>query len=695
MIPHCIFCKQSVLKKRFLCIVQLLTTACLLSAQTIPADRRGVLSDTIVYESFALPFTAEGWGEASDEESQMAEELMDVVGELADNPFNLNTATREDLEQLPFLTAEQIEELCEYLYKYGAMQTMGELAMITSLDAATRGLLLRCTYISSPPQQQRFPSMKELLRWGRSELATAARIPLYERHGDRNGYLGYRYRHWLRYTFTAGQHLRAGLVGAQDAGEPFFAGRNSTGYDHYSFYVALAKMGRLRQLVAGRYRLRFGMGLVMNNDFGLGKAATLSTLGRSTNTIRPHSSRSSANYLQGIASTVTLAKGLDLTGFVSYRKIDATRVKNSEAVSTIRTDGYHRTQTEMNYKENTVQTLGGGHINYSHGGLTIGATAFYTSLNRLLQPDTRQRYRQHYPQGDRFWNASVSYGYRRHRLQIAGETATGDCRAVATLNSATWQAADNLSLMILQRFYSYSYYSLFGQSFADGSRVQNESGIYLGVTWRPRRTLSIMAYTDFAHHPWDQYQVKAGAHSCDNLVSATWKHRHWTFAARYRLRMRERNNADDTALEWTTEQRARLSAGWQYRTWQVLTQADLAHVSQDEASLGYMFSTRVGYHYRRFNATLLLGYFNTHDYDSRLYVYEPGLRYEYTFPSYYGEGLRYAFMLRAVIDNHHRLTCIAKVGCTDYFDRDHISSSYQQIDRSSKTDIDLQVVWKF
>ena len=75
-------------------------------------------------------------------------------------------------------------------------------------------------------------------------------------------------------------------------------------------------------------------------------------------------------------------------------------------------------------------------------------------------------------------------GYRRHRLQIAGETATGDCRAVATLNSATWQAADNLSLMILQRFYSYSYYSLFGQSFADGSRVQNESGIYLGVTWK-------------------------------------------------------------------------------------------------------------------------------------------------------------------------------------------------------------------
>lgn len=679
-------------------ILLLLTALTPLSAQTaLPTqtDEREVANDTILYDPFLLPFPGEGWGESTDEESQMAEELLDVVNELAANPFNLNTATRDDLEQLPFLSDEQIEELCEYLYKYGSMQTVGELAMITSLDPTTRRLLLRCTYISEPPKQQRFPSVKELLRWSKSELATAVRIPLYERHGDRNGYLGYRYRHWMRYTFTAGQYLRAGLVGAQDAGEPFFAGRNSTGYDHYSFYVALAKMGRLKQLVAGRYRLRFGMGLTMNNDFGLGKAATLSTLGRSANTIRPHSSRSSANYLQGIASTVTLTKGLDVTGFLSYRKIDATRVKNSEAVSTIRTDGYHRTQNEMNYKENTAQTIGGGHINFTRGGFTLGATAFYTSFNRLLQPDTRQRYRQHYPQGDRFWNASVNYGYRSHRVQIAGETATGDCRAMATLNTVTWQAADNLTLMLLQRFYSYRYYSLFAQSFADGSRVQNESGIYLGATWRPRRTLSFVAYTDFAHHPWDQYQIKAGARSWDNLVEATWQRRHWTAHARYRLRMREHNNADNTALEWRTEQRARLSAGWQYRSWQVLTQADLARVSQDEASLGYMLSTRVGYQYRWLHATLLLGYFNTHDYDSRLYVYEPGLRYEYSFPSYYGKGLRYALMLRGVVDRNKRLTCIAKIGCTDYFDRDHISSSYQQIDRSSKTDIDLQVVWRF
>ena len=42
-----------------------------------------------------------------------------------------------------------------------------------------------------------------------------------------------------------------------------------------------------------------------------------------------------------------------------------------------------------------------------------------------------------------------------------------------------------------------------------------------------------------------------------------------------------------------------------------------------------------------------------------------------------------------------RLTLSAKVGVTDYFDRAVISSSYQQIDGSSQTDISLQAAYKF
>ena len=58
----------------------------------------------------------------------------------------------------------------------------------------------------------------------------------------------------------------------------------------------------------------------------------------------------------------------------------------------------------------------------------------------------------------------------------------------------------------------------------------------------------------------------------------------------------------------------------------------------------------------------------------------------------YGEGIRYWLMLRANAGRNLMLT--AKVGVTDYFDRTIISSSYQEIDRSSKTDVDIQLRWR-
>ena len=141
-------------------------------------------------------------------------------------------------------------------------------------------------------------------------------------------HLGYDVRHWLRYDFHLGEYVKAGLLASQDAGEPFFSNRNKAGYDFYSFYLLVRKMGRIKAAAVGRYRLRFGMGLVINNDYGFGKQASLATLGRTTGHVRAHSSRSEGNYLQGAAATINVTKGVDLSAFASYRDVDATPTKN-------------------------------------------------------------------------------------------------------------------------------------------------------------------------------------------------------------------------------------------------------------------------------------------------------------------------------------------------------------------------------
>ncbi len=626
-----------------------------------------------------------------DEDAELQESTYEALTDLAAHPINLNTATREDLERIPILNAQQIEEICEYLYRYAPMRSLNELMMIESLDYAHRQLLSYFVYVGAD-EKQGYPPLKKILHEGKNELLGTVQIPFYERKGDKDAYLGYPYKHWIRYTFNYGTYFKVGLIGSQDAGEPFLSRQNKWGYDYYSFYVALRKLGRLKTFVVGRYRLRCGVGLILNNDLGFGKMTTLSALGRSSNEIRGHVSRSESNYLQGTAATVSLSKGLDLTGFISYRDIDATLNQDGTAIQTILKTGYHRTQKEIDKKHNASQFLSGGNLHYFRNGFHIGWTGLYYALSKELKPITQQPFRRYYPQGKSFWNTSIDYGYISRRLTFQGETATGNCHAWATLNNSSVMLSSDFSLVALQRFYSYRYYSLYSQSFSEGGSIQNESGIYIGANWSPIRHLSLMAYTDIAYFAWQKYQASAPSHSRDYLLSMSWQSPSWTFLIKYRLKRREKDAPTGEGLIWKNEQRGRISAQWSSPIWTVKTQGDISYCQYGGKSLGWMVSENIGYTSQKWMIHALCGYFHTDDYLSRIYVYERSTLYNFSFPSFFGEGIRYAMIAQVKVIP--RLTFIVKLATTDYFDRNAIGSGLQKIDHSSQTDLTLQLKWR-
>lgn len=620
--------------------------------------------------------------------------------EMAQHPVNLNTATREELERMPFLTSSQVEDILFYIYRYGQLKSMSELTLISSIDWYQRQLMSCFFFVADDGSKPDFPSLKNIAQYGKHEVMGMLKVPFYERKGDASGtggYLGYPYKHGLRYQFRYGNSVKLGFVASQDAGEPFFGGRNTMGYDFYSFYLQVKNLGRWKNITLGRYRLNVGLGLILNNDFGFGKLSALTSLGRSASCIiRGHSSRSSANYLQGAAATYTLLKGLELTGFLSYRQIDATLSADGGGIKTILKTGLHRTVNEIAKQKVASNTLVGGNISYRHQGWHIGGTAFYTSFSLPLTPNKSQLYKRFAPEGNAFWNASISYGYISHRLTLSGETATGDCGSIATLNAASYLCSDHFTLMALHRFYSARYYSLFSNSFSEGSDVQDENGVYLGFTWIPALHWSITAYSDFAYFAWPKYQTRESTQSWDNLVNILFQpSRVLTVGGRFRYK--------DKA--GTTTGRLRLYATISQKRWSAKTSFDYT-MSQaestmknegDELSKGYMVSEHIGWEWKwkQLKGTLrgCLGYFHTSDFASRIYAYEPGLLYQMSFGSYYGEGIRYALVARSEIGSH--LLLIAKLGTTDYFDRSHISSGLQEISRSSQTDLEIQVKWKW
>ena len=300
--------------KRQILIISILALSTLCTAQTEPTTP----TTKHTWQGFFEQLT-----DYDDIDNGNLEELYDIMCELESSPIDLNSATDDDIQRLTFLNDEQREQLTEYLDRYRPLRSMGEIAMISSMDPLRMQLMRNFTYISEENRERSFPSINDILKYGKNEIVATTKVPFYNRKGDYNGYLGYKYKHWTRYKFQYGQYLQIGLLGTQDAGEPFFSNKNSMGYDHYAYYAIIRNLGRLKTLVAGQYKLRFGLGLAMNTGFNIGKTTSL-TMSTPANSITTNSSRSDAYYLQGVATTISVNPTLDLTAFASYRKIDAT-----------------------------------------------------------------------------------------------------------------------------------------------------------------------------------------------------------------------------------------------------------------------------------------------------------------------------------------------------------------------------------
>ena len=218
-------------------------------------------------------------------------------------PVNLNVATREQLEQFPFLSDIQIEHLLAYIYIHGQMKTIYELQLVEEMDKQTIQYLLPFVCIKAINNESAFrwkSLLKNAAKYGKNELLTRFDIPFYRRKGYEHTYLGPSVYNSVKYTFRYRDQLYAGGVAEKDAGEPFGALHNRYGYDYYSFYLLLKDCGRLKALAVGNYRLSFGQGLVISNDFSPSRTAVVAQAERRTNGFRRHFSTNEQDFFQAI-----------------------------------------------------------------------------------------------------------------------------------------------------------------------------------------------------------------------------------------------------------------------------------------------------------------------------------------------------------------------------------------------------------
>jgi len=666
--------------------------------------------------------------ETGEETAELDEGEIEHLTHIAEHPFNINTITQEQLEQLPFLSDEEVNAIGYYVYRYGGMITLQELQTIPELSYEKRLLLHHFLYCGDKEKQQSF-TLKNILKYGKHDLYYSGRIPTYERRGDvllpdSGGYLGFPYKQQLRYNFSYGNDFKLGLVGANDSGEEFFANRNRMGYDFYSFYAQLKNRQltsgyKLDNLIVGRFRGAFGLGLALSNNFTLGKSTMMSSAGRIYTGFRPHTSSASGKYFQGIA--VSFSKGDAVKTirrhtniFASYRYIDATA--SDSAISTIVTSGYHRTINEMQKKNSATELAVGANYQLDFKRFSAGITSVYTHLNKPLQPNKKQAFRLFYAEGQNFFNAALNYSYRGKKLSFRGETALAPARqandslrgtAIATINVLTYRPRYAITATLLHRYFSYCYTALNARTFAESTNIQDENGLFGSISWRANSNLSLSYYADYAHFSRPKYLVSQASNMMENVVLASWHKKEWTASLRARLKNREYDDSTKTALVWKNQFSLRFQGEYDANAGNTNTDKSLmfglhgklllqySHYGKAETlSNGYLAMLSGGMKpSKQFAFDIAAGYFNTDDYYSAIYCYERGMQYGMGYGQYYGEGIRLSILLRSDINKH--LSFAAKLGTTKYFDRDRIGTSLEEIQSDTKTDIDFQIRWRW
>lgn len=676
-----------------------LATFFLLLSVSLTAQTHETYTD---WDTFLFEFL-DNSSDTEDESIPTVETLCQRLEQLAAAPLNLNTATREDLLELPFLDSSQADSLLAYRERRGCFLTLGELMFVSGLDSRTRRWL--SLFVQAIPASEKQPSLCERLFRGQHRLETRLDVPLYTRAGDprgpsdypalhpQNAFLGNRLGHIVRYRYdTPSGQVRYGLTLEKDSGEPF--GTDGTRpYDYVSAYFFLRTPSRRWQLLAGDFEVHFGQGLLLGNGFLFNKRMAAARGDNNGTAFRPHTSTDENNFFRGTAAEMRFGR-LRLQLFGSLGRRDATAI-GGDSVTTWLSSGLHRSRTERLRRHNVGILAGGARLSWHTHRLNLALGGYGAHFDKTFAPPERP-YNKYYLRGRSAGGFQTDYHVRLKRFTVEGEAALDSRLHLATTHTLHFMPRSGLTLLATGRSFSPRFVSVFGRSLAENSRLQNEYGLSAGISCTRSRQLAFEAFADFFRFPRPVWRASSSSQGFEAWAELRGTPRQKiSLSLRYKIKVRKYDIPDhEKMMAYGQTQRTRLRIMLAFRRLDVSVAADgVCHTEQiSSPQWGWMLSARCGTaHTRRFRYTLFSAFFSGGRSATALYAFEPALHYQHSLSSYRGRGFCLASTAQARIAG--RLTAGLRAACLRYLDRDTQGSGAMLIDSPLSTDLSLQLMW--
>ncbi len=644
----------------------------------------------------------ENLSDASQEETEDDGWLQDM--ELfRKNPVNINSADAEELKILRIVTDLQIANLISYRNLLGQLTSIYELQAVPAWDVPTIRKLLPFITVSIPvsiPEE-----MGTRLREGEHVFLMRVSQILEKAEGFDKSTPGTKYagspqRFFFRYRYTYKNLLQFGITGDKDAGEQFGKGAQSKGFDFYSIHFFARKIGIIQSLALGDFSVSMGQGLIQWQGLAFKKSADIMGVKRQSPVLRPYSSAGEFYFHRGAG--ITIRKGrIESTAFLSVRKLSANFVadtlSNDDFVSSILTSGYHRTPGEIADRSKLSQTTIGINLIYKGRTWQLGLNSIYYKFSLPVQK-RREPYNLYAVSGPNWYNVSMDYNYTFKNLHFFGEAAIDKSFNKAFINGVLLSADPRVDISIVQRTISMDYQSINGNAFTENTYPTNERGVYLGATIRPATAWRLDTYGDIFNFPWLKFLTDAPSQGKDLLVQLTYTpNRQVEIYSRFRNETKQSNQPDNTTptnflvtiakQSWRTQISYKINSAITLRNRLEMLWYDKIGFNKETG-----FLTNFDFIFRPlmkpYSAALRLQYFETDDYNSRIYAYENDVLYSYSIPAVYDKGFHYYATLN--YDIGKKISVWLRIAQTVYQEKQTVGSGLDEIKGNKRTEVKVQ-----
>lgn len=630
-------------------------------------------------------------GEEADNQS-----YYELLVQFYNNPIAINSCTPTELEILQLLTIEQIVDIIKYRNNNGAFHNKYELQSVPSLSIDDIRQVLPFLSFNQPINLGNI--LKNTFNLTNNYvLASASRAVELSDGFQSDKFLGDPYLYNLRIKFVNAGHTSLGITLQKDPGELLF--RTDTLYkgpDFYSFHYYIQNQGKLKQLALGDYKLQFGQGLLLGAGFLVGKNASSITSIQTTLKVQPYTSLTEFRFFRGIGATIQLIPQLELSLFYSNKQKDASINTDEANFTSLRTNGLHRTRSELIAQNSIREEVAGLALTYANKSIEFGVIGLYNkfSLPFTPKPVLANIYRF---RGQENFNVSAFGRYHYKNITLYGEVAHTLENGSAINAGIIASLSKAIDFTFQYRLIDPDFYSFYGVSFSESTVLANERGIYWGLNIKLSPSITLMGYYDMFKFPWIKSTIPQPSFGNDGLFRISYKlKKSALFYTQIQTEAKARSVVNNIVKEAKNQRLLKYVLNLDYNLeHQITFRSRLQWTKSDfiQPEVGLLIYQDINVKLRHITLSARYAIFDTEGFLSRQYMYEKGMLYSFNTPQFSGKGVRYYVLGKYA--PFKGIAFRAKWEQTVYYDRTTIGSGLAEVDGNKKSRITLQMKYDF